>query len=47
MSGTTYNFDGGKKARMTRKSVTMKHDPKDRTKAKRDPKAKYKKRRKK
>ena len=32
MSGLC-NFDGGKKARMTRKSVMMKHTPKDRKKA--------------
>ena len=29
----TFNFDGGKKARMTRKSITMKNEPKDRSKA--------------
>jgi hypothetical protein len=37
-------FDGGTQARLTRKAVTMKHTPKDRSKAKATPRPGFKKR---
>ena len=37
-------FDGGKKNKSERKSATLQTTPKDRTKARRDPKAAFKKR---
>ena len=40
----SFVFDGGKKAKSERKSATLQTTPKDRTKARRDPKAAFKKR---
>ena len=41
-----HNFDRGKKARATRKAETLTKEPKDRTKSRPNPKAKFKQRKK-